>query len=291
MHCRRASEAVGLLDSDGDGQYDDGLDAPSAYDIPISEIKTGIGADAPVIKQRRYQTIASIVNTMAGTTMVALPFGFAESGLGAGLVLMLILGVISCYTCLIIVDAGEGSVEFSDCVRRYLGVKVQIVAWAMSVAIIIGAVIVYHILMAETLYDCVLAIARVSTGESSFPQWRREYAALVPWFLFPISNWRDMSLLVKLNSGGALFLWYTIIFVLYHGFHALTGSDINIVNSLPAGAPDFGPDGKLNYVLGGKLGFGLLGAMLALSFFAHNVVQPIVKNADPKTKRADIAIG
>jgi hypothetical protein len=30
---------------------------------------------------------------------------------------------------------------------------------------------------------------------------------------------------------------------------------------------------------------------MMLSFFLHNVVQPLIKNANPKTRRVDISIG
>jgi sodium-coupled neutral amino acid transporter 9 len=245
-----------------------------------------------VYKQSRSSTVASIVNTMMGTTIVALPFGLAESGIGAGLGIILLLGAISCFTCLVIVEADRGAEDFSGCVRGYLGDRAQLVAWAISVAIIVGAAIVYHILMQETLYSLVVTLmASFGVTNVAATGWRREWAALIPWFLYPVSNMRDLSTLVRLNSVGFLFLAYVILFIVYHGLHALgAGAPMAAVATLPAGAPPYGPDGVLRIILGGSPSFASLGGMMMLSFFIHNCIQPIVKNADPKTRRVDITI-
>lgn len=36
-----------------------------------------------------------------------------------------------------------------------------------------------------------------------------------------------MTALVKVNSFGFLFLWFTIIFICYHGIHAIFSDDIS----------------------------------------------------------------
>ena len=248
-------------------------------------------------KQTRIQTIMSIVNTMMGTTIVALPFGLAEAGIGTGLAIIGILGAISAYTCLIIVESSiAGTEEFSSCVKQFLGRRVQLLAWGISVAIILGAAIIYHILMQETLYALVTTLILSSNPDSTLLiNWRREYAALVPWFLFPISNMKDLSALVKVNSIGFLFLAYVIIFIVSHGIHVLNeGSDapISIVTTLSATSTTapYTPSGILQIIAGGTPNFASLGGMMMLSFFIHNCIQPIIKNANPVTRRMDIII-
>ncbi|RYG55253.1 hypothetical protein EON66_05730 [archaeon] len=240
-------------------------------------------------KQNRLQTIASIVNTMMGTTIVALPYGMATTGLALGAVIIGIMGVISCFTCLMIMKYGKGYDEFSDMVAHYLGRYPRYGAWLISVAVIVGAAMVYHILMQESLYQLVGTIITAHSPDAA-SHWKRVYAAMVPLIVYPVCNMKDMSALVKVNSLGFLFLWYTIMFVLYHGFHAMSHSTFSWVASQDPSASFYAPDGSLRIVYGGQSTFSALGGMMMLSFFIHNAVQAITKNAQPATVRTDVVI-
>ena len=174
--------------------------------------------------QSRLQTVASIVNTMMGTTILALPFGMMQAGIASGLAITGALGALSCVTCLIVVERGlaAGHSDFNGSVQAYLGRRAMLVAWAFSVAIILGAAIVYHILMQETLYALVRTALAVGGGSAAW--WSPVYAALVPLALYPICCLKDLSVLVRFNSLGFLFMWFTIIFISFHGLHALVAS-------------------------------------------------------------------
>ena len=64
--------------------------------------------------QPKYQsslsTVFSIWNTMIGSTLVALPYGFSTSGLFLGLGIVISMGSICCYTCNLIVRHGKVNV-------------------------------------------------------------------------------------------------------------------------------------------------------------------------------------
>ena len=219
--------------------------------------------------QSRAQTIASIVNTMMGTTILALPLGMSQSGIGAGLVVTGLLGALSCATCLIVVERGlaAGHSDFSGSVGALLGRRAQLVAWTFSVAIILGASIVYHILMQETLFALVNTVAAARGGGGGAPAgWSRPRAALVPGALYPICCLKDLSALVRFNSVGFLFLWYTIIFICSHGLRALWGvgggAPVVAVATLPAGASPFRADGAFQLVTGGSPMLSGLGGMV-----------------------------
>ena len=276
-------------DDGGDGGDDDGADAPAEHAQRLLD-GGGDAAAPPRRWQSRWATVGSVVNTMMGTTIVALPFGLAESGVGAGLAIIALLGCVSCFTCLVVVESTPRVREFSVAVRRLLGRRVQLAAWAVSVAIILGAAIIYHVLMQETLFALVatlLGAARVSAGAAG--AWRREYAALLPMaLLFPVSCLRDLSLLVRFNSFGFLFMAYVIVFIAFHGAAVLAAgaaAPVAFVASKAAGAGAYGADGRLQVVLGGTLNFASLGGMMMLSFFLHNCVQPIVKLAGQSSGR------
>lgn len=293
------------MGSDASANYNEYNDAPllsESLDAPLLIVpdesldRTVVVEDpnaAEQFKQSRLQTISSIVNTMMGTTIVALPFGLAESGIGTGLAIIALVGAVSCFTVLVVVESGPGSKDFAACVKLFLGHRMQMAAWAMSVAIIVGAAIVYHILMQETLFALVntLMSACGVTGAPAGTGWTRWAAALVPWFLFPISNMQDLSMLIKFNSVGFLFLSYVIIFVISHGLHAMVvGGPMEAVTTLSTSDSPYSDSGILRIVVGGTANFASLGGMMMLSFFIHNCIQPIIRNADPKTRRADITI-
>lgn len=285
----QAPESKGSLNASFNDNDKDILLIHSSFENDVSK--------SPEYKQTRIQTIMSIVNTMMGTTIVALPFGLAEAGIGTGLVIIGILGAISAYTCLIIVESSQaGTEEFSACVKQFLGRRVQLLAWAISVAIILGAAIIYHILMQETLYALVTTLILSGNPNSTLiNNWQRVYAALVPWFLFPISNMKDLSALVKVNSIGFIFLAYVILFIVSHGIHVLLeGRDapLAMVSTLSASSTTapYTSSGILQIIVGGTSSFASLGGMMMLSFFIHNCIQPIIKNANPATRRMDIII-
>ena len=250
--------------------------------------------------QSRVQTIASIVNTMMGTTILALPFGMLQSGIASGLLITGVLGFLSCVTCLIVVERGllAGHRDFNGSVEAYLGRHAMLVAWAFSVAIILGAAIVYHILMQETLYALVKTALSVAGGSSSSSgsSWSPVYAAIVPFILYPICCLKDLSFIRRFNSLGFVFMWFTIIFISYHGLHALAAagspgaSAIAAQATAAAGSSPYAPSGAFQVVTLGTPMFAGLGGMMMLSFFLHNVVQPLIENADPATRKVDICI-
>jgi len=240
--------------------------------------------------QSRLQTVASIVNTMMGTTILALPFGMMQAGIASGLAITGALGALSCVTCLIVVERGlaAGHSDFNGSVQAYLGRRAMLVAWAFSVAIILGAAIVYHILMQETLYALVRTALAVGGGSAAW--WSPVYAALVPLALYPICCLKDLSVLVRFNSLGFLFMWFTIIFISFHGLHALVASGggggggggaaaVQVRLTAGQGAAPYGAGGAFQVVALGTPMFAGLGGMMMLSFFLHNCFQPIVRNA------------
>jgi hypothetical protein len=235
----------------------------------INSLEVGASEGAPPRFQPRAQTIASIVNTMMGTTILALPLGMSQSGIGAGLAVTGLLGALSCATCLIVVERGlaAGHADFSGSVGALLGRRAQLVAWSFSVAIILGASIVYHILMQETLFALVNTVAAARGGGGGAPAgWSRPLASLVPWALYPVCCLKDLSALVRFNSVGFLFLWYTIVFICSHGLRALAGggggSPVVTVATLPAGASPFRADGAFQVVTGGSPMLSGLGGMV-----------------------------
>ena len=102
-------------------------------------------------------------------------------------------------------------------------------------------------------------------------RWTPTHAAVAILVLYPLTNLKNVSALVALNSFGIPFVLYSICFIIYQGFHAISG-DL--------------PEGSLDYIVyTGKPTFGILGGIVTLSFFIHNAIQPIIRNSNPETQR------
>jgi hypothetical protein len=215
--------------------------------------------------QPRLQTIASIVNTMMGTTILALPYGMSQAGVALGLVITALVGAVSCATCLIVVERGAaaGREDFAGAVRAHLGARAARGAWAFAVAIIVGAALVYHILMADTLFALVNTLAPGATARG----WSRAFAALAPWAIYPVCNLRDLSLLVRFNSLGFLFMGATMAFIVFHGARALAGgagvAALRLRATAGAGAPHYSPAGEFYVTTVATPSFAALGGMVS----------------------------
>lgn len=92
---------------------------------------------------------------MIGSTLVALPFGMAQSGILLGCVVIFIMGGISCYTCTLVVHHGikPEMPDFTDFIGIYFGTKGKYIGMILSSLVYVGALIAFHILMAQNLFQ------------------------------------------------------------------------------------------------------------------------------------------
>ena len=202
-----------------------------------------------------------------GTTILALPKGISKAGIVLGLCVTALLGSVSCITCLIVVERGAaaGRSDFSGAVESYLGPRWRWVAWIFATCIIVGAAIVYHILMAETLYALVNTLAPSAPNHG----WTIQLAALAPWAIYPICCARDLSLLVRFNSVGFIFMGFTMIFICANGVRALAGSgggaEIQFRMIASQGAASYTDDGKFLLTTLAAPSFADLGGIVSFS--------------------------
>jgi len=83
--------------------------------------------------QSSLTTIFSIVSTMLGATLLSVPWAFSKSGLIGGVVLVVFLGALTCYTASLIIRNGKGCLDFADRCRNVLG------GWAFYSAQVVGS--------------------------------------------------------------------------------------------------------------------------------------------------------
>ncbi|ETW08246.1 hypothetical protein, variant [Aphanomyces invadans] len=249
---------------------------PPPHVLPPAAFVRGASEEnlAPSSSNRVFQsswaTVFSIWNTMIGSTLVALPYGFSCSGVLLGIGIVILVGVICCYTCNLVVRYGKDFPDFGDLMQYHFGQRAQVLTLSVSVFVLLGACIAYHVLMkqcAYTVFHAAFDWLHIQV------HWSPAAAAFIVCLLFPLTNVKDFSTLVFLNSFGIPFLVFTIYFITFHGIRA-------IATHAPMDAIEFGA----------KSTFGVLGGIVTLSFFIHNAIQPIIRNSNPAHYTRDVTV-
>jgi hypothetical protein len=102
--------------------------------------------------QSRMATITSLMNTMMGSTIMALPWGFFESGLVGGALIVTLACVCSFITAAMVLRRGSRDLDFQHLVRRTLGNNIATLSGFVNVLVMLGASVAYHILMKDCLH-------------------------------------------------------------------------------------------------------------------------------------------
>ncbi|KAA3678666.1 solute carrier family 38 (sodium-coupled neutral amino acid transporter), member 9 [Paragonimus westermani] len=123
------------------------------------------GSEAPSeAKQNSIVTIFSIWNTMMGTSILAMPWALSQAGFSFGIVLILFVAGIACYTAYLTVQSTEDLrfirnlpqntfLDLSDTCEYYFGKPGWIIALIFSQISLIGATIVYYVLLSNFLFN------------------------------------------------------------------------------------------------------------------------------------------
>lgn len=255
--------------------------------------------------QNSIVTIFSIWNTTMGSSLLAMAWGMQKAGLIPGIVITILVGTICFYTAYLLLNVNEKHgvvdkrIEVCDLCRMLIGSWADIIARIFSVVVLVGACIVYWVLMSNFLYNAVYFIRdvivkpmddisdrlfnasavicpkmqfnltinnnfdNVVEEKSNFEDFWQLYSTvpiLLAVFIFPVLNFKNATFFTKFNSLGTLSAIYLIIFVIFKT--SVWG--INI--------PSF--DEELMV----KPSFAALSGMLSLSFFIHNIILSILKN-------------
>uniref|UniRef100_A0A7S3GLR2 Amino acid transporter transmembrane domain-containing protein n=1 Tax=Palpitomonas bilix TaxID=652834 RepID=A0A7S3GLR2_9EUKA len=232
-------------------------------------------------KQGSLSTIFSIWNTMIGSSMLMVPWGYGQSGLYPALALTMVIGLYCYYTSRLIVIHGKKYKEFADVCETYIGRWSWYLALIASIIVMTGAIISYDTLLTDSLYSLVVSIlVWAGVSESSIHPnvhetgWQPLWAAICVFLIvFPLSNIRKTIFIVKIASSGLIFVFIVMAFVLSRSIKYMTPETITTAE-------------------GADMNFGRLSGMLAVSFFIHNAILPIMSNAkNPEKNLRDHAIG
>uniref|UniRef100_A0A1A8PQ40 Neutral amino acid transporter 9 n=2 Tax=Nothobranchius rachovii TaxID=451742 RepID=A0A1A8PQ40_9TELE len=124
-------------------------------------------------------TIFAIWNTMMGTSILSIPWGIKQSGFTLGILILILTGLLMLYCCYIVIKSPKAipnedtsSWEFPDVCRFYFGKTGQWSSLLFSMVSLIGAMVVYWVLMSNFLYNTGQGIQNfvhnISTSDSEF---------------------------------------------------------------------------------------------------------------------------
>nr|XP_022911007.1 sodium-coupled neutral amino acid transporter 9 homolog [Onthophagus taurus] len=261
--------------------------------------------------QNSLVTIFAIWNTIMGSSLLAMAWGFERSGLISGIILHIIISGICLYTAQLVLNIGKnyGAIgkitEVPELCRELLGKWAEVVARIFSLIVLVGANIVYWILMSNFLYNFVeflyeyivlpenpenrtvlcpkhetFATIKNNSIHSTRTTYFHEIWDLnktVPLFLallmFPLLNFKSPTFFTKFNSLGTLSALYMVIFV--------------CVKAYSWGINDMDWLEELNF----KPSFSALSGMLALSYFIHNIIISVMRsNRNQENNVRDLSI-
>ncbi|CAH1132766.1 unnamed protein product [Ceutorhynchus assimilis] len=254
--------------------------------------------------QSSLVTIFAIWNTTMGSSLLAMSWGIQMAGLFPGIAINIMVAALCLYTChlLLTVKDKHGmpglDIEVSHLCKDLLGKWAEVLAKIFSVVVLLGADIVYLILMSNFLYNSVYFIYGLITHpydslesnatvlcpkemllDASMSNSTRMYSAhlhnsvfgkiwdlysTVPIFLavimFGVLNFKSPTFFTKFNSLGTFSVLYLLIFVAVKAY----GWGINM--------PDWSSEIYL------KTSFSALSGMLSLSYFIHNIIISVMRN-------------
>ncbi|XP_040077038.1 sodium-coupled neutral amino acid transporter 9 [Ixodes scapularis] len=261
-------------------------------------------------EQSSLVTIFAIWNTMMGTSLLSMPWAISQAGFATGTLLILAIGGLCLYTAFRVLDstrlagpAGGGPVEFSDVCRHLLGPWGERLAMAFSLLPLLGACVVFWVLMAtflsgtaHFLHGHIAGTVGDENGEdlicrhafngtlgvemSPFSVLESKYTMplVLVVLLFPVINLKSPSFFYKFNALGTVSVFYLLIYILINAFTW----GINV---------DFVDETSTSYVPLFRTTFPALTGVLCLSFFIHNCVISMMRNQkNPEHNARDLSV-
>lgn len=98
-------------------------------------------------KSSSLQIIFSVWNTMVGSSMTMLPWGYQQSGIALGIALCFSSFCISFYTCSLIIKAAKGDNDYVFTLKKYWGKSGFYMGLIGPTILIWGAITVYFVVI------------------------------------------------------------------------------------------------------------------------------------------------
>ncbi|KAI4878837.1 hypothetical protein NFI96_033552 [Prochilodus magdalenae] len=105
-------------------------------------------------------TIFAIWNTMMGTSILSMPWGIKQAGFTLGIIIVILMGLLTLYCCYRVLKSTKSipyvdtsDWEFPDVCKYYFGAFGQWSSLLFSLVSLIGAMVVYWVLMSNFLFN------------------------------------------------------------------------------------------------------------------------------------------
>lgn len=286
------------------------------------EVDTEICIEDPDAKtQSSILTIFALWNTMMGSSLLCMPWAVAQAGLVGGIVFIVLMGALCYYTAFRTYDsqrfvesAKDVTVEFTDICEKVLGRWAKWCSMVFAILPLIGAIIVFWVLMSTFarnisvfLYDwisgelhsssdsglvCPSNFRNSSRADAAGPEGEKVLTGLkaflaskVFWplilvvLLFPIINLKDPGFFYKFTSLGTVSVLYLVIYLLYKSF--AWGLHV-----------DFSDSQSKHYMPLIGLKLPSLTGILCVSYYLHNAVISMLRyNKNQENNVRDLGIG
>ncbi|NXX96574.1 S38A9 protein, partial [Centropus bengalensis] len=128
--------------------------SPLGTAFKVKSCTDGHGKNSSIV------TIFMIWNTMMGTSILSIPWGIKQAGFTSGIILILLTGVLTLYCCYRVVKSRKmiplidtSSWEFPDVCKYYFGSFGQWSSLLFSMVSLVGAMVVYWVLMSNFLFN------------------------------------------------------------------------------------------------------------------------------------------
>ena len=237
-----------------------------------------------------FNTVFSVWNNMIGSSTVSLPYNVYNAGIIPTIVISIVYGFISFYTCKIYATYGKKTPDFADVVEKYFnkafGHKIGKIAKTTQIIfnlmVNIGATLIYFLIINQNLYPCLCLLLNTIgidikvEEEPLFSKFSLLYSGIIFAFLvFPLTIRKEIGLLVKLSSYGIYFISILIIYVIVIGIKSLftTNFHFDYIQNVESS--------KDRYLLLYGENPSLLAGALSLGYFCHSIIMPVL-NANLK---------
>lgn len=275
--------------------------------------------------QSSLVTILSIWNTMMGTSLLAVPWAINQAGLFTGILIVILMTIISYYTALVVINSWSKHnslinpvPEFAQLCARLLNpywpYYWEIIASIFSMLAVLGAAIVYWVLMSNFLYTSVdycidlnnrnqtnssitdvlcpnnhnhpgpdpkdyYEVNDQNNGDDDWGIFTPKTAPLYLLILLPVVSLKSATFFTKFNAIGTLNVVFLTGVILY--LASEWGINVDLYNK-----------SSTFYVPTFKKTFPSLSGMMALGLFIHNAIITIMKNnRNQENNSRDLALG
>ncbi|XP_056180659.1 neutral amino acid transporter 9 isoform X1 [Falco biarmicus] len=128
--------------------------SPLGTAFKVDSCTDGYGKNSSIV------TIFMIWNTMMGTSILSIPWGIKQAGFTSGIILILLMGILTLYCCYRVVESRKmiplvdtSNWEFPDVCKYYFGSFGQWSSLLFSMVSLVGAMVVYWVLMSNFLFN------------------------------------------------------------------------------------------------------------------------------------------